>query len=217
MRTLLTRRLLKDWRLWLAVGVLGYTAAGFLLVPWLAREQLLGYLRDDRGLRAELGQVSFNPYLFQLRLQDLAVGRRDGALLLALREGFVDFDPSWLLRGIWRVRTLRLDAPVLELERDADGDWNVAALLPPPRAEDQPEEPPAAMPQISVGEITLSGGRLGYAEPGRAPAFRQQLMPIELHATELATLPDARGDYRLTLGIAGGELSLTGSAGLAPV
>ncbi|GMU46454.1 MAG: hypothetical protein AMXMBFR26_12360 [Porticoccaceae bacterium] len=213
------RRLLKAYRLWLVVAVLvlGYTAAGFLLVPWLARDQLLDYLREDRGLIAELGPVSFNPYLFRLHLQDFAVRGQDGAPLVALREGFVDFDPSWLLRGIWRVRTLRLDAPVLDLERDADGIWNVAALLPPPTAEPEPEDQPAAVPRVSVGEVTLSGGRLGYAEPGREPAFRQQLTPIEFHATELATLPDARGDYRLTLGIAGGELSLTGSAGLAPV
>jgi len=212
------RRLLRKHRLWLAVAVLalGYTAAGFLLVPWLVRDQLLGYLREARGLTADLGPVSFNPYLFRLRLRDFAAQGRDGAPLLALREGFVDLDPSWLLRGIWRVRTLRLDAPALSLERGADGGWNVAALLPPPATESQSEQV-AAMPRVSVGEILLSEGRLRYAEPYREPAFRQELTPLEFHATELATLPDARGDYRLTLGIAGGELRVSGSAGLAPL
>ncbi|HEX4881864.1 MAG TPA: DUF748 domain-containing protein [Porticoccaceae bacterium] len=213
------RRLLRKHRLWLAVAVLvlSYTAAGFLLVPWLLRDQLLGYLREDRGLTADLGPVSFNPYLFQLRLRDLAVHGRDGAPLLALREGFVDVDPSWLVRGIWRVQALRLDAPALNLERRADGGWNVAALLPPSATEPQPEGPPATMPRVSVGEIFLGEGRLGYAEPGRTPAFRQELTPIEFHVTELGTLPNARGDYRLTLGIAGGELRVSGSAGLAPL
>lgn len=212
------RRPLKAYRLWLVVAVLvlSYTAAGFLLVPWLVRDQLLGYLREDCGLTADLGQVSFNPYLFQLRLWDLVVQGRDGAPLLALREGFVDLDPSWLLRGIWRVQVLRLDAPALNLERGADGGWNVVALLPPPATEPQPEQP-AAMPRISVGEILLGEGRLRYAEPQRRPVFRQELTPIEFHATELATLPNARGDYRLTLGIAGGELRISGGAGLAPL
>jgi len=212
------RRLLKAYRLWLAVAVLalGYTAAGFLLVPWLVRDQLLGYLRDDRGLTADLGPVSFNPYLFQLRLRDFAVHGQDGGPLVTLREGLVDFDPSWLLRGIWRVRTLRLDAPGLDLERAADGAWNLAALLPPPVATPSAEAP-EALPRVSVGEITLGEGRLSYAEPDREPAFRQELAPIEFHAVDLATLPDARGDYRLTLGIAGGELRVNGSAGLAPL
>ena len=210
------RRLLRDYRLWLAAVVLGYTAAGFLLVPWLLRDQLLGYLRDDRGLVAELGRVTFNPYLFQLRLQGLEVRRQDGAPLVALREGFVDFDPSWLFRGIWRVRALRLDVPALDLERSADGGWNLAALLPPPATEPQAKQP-AALPRVSVGELSLSEGRLSYAEPDRRPAFRQELTPIEVHASELSTLADARGDYRLTLGIGAGELSVRGSAGLAPL
>lgn len=216
MRPLLTRRLLKDWRLWLAVAVLGYTAAGFLLVPWLLRDQALGYLREERGLTAELGQVSFNPYLFRLRLQGFTVRAPDGAPLVALRDGLADFDPSWLLRGVWRIKTLRLAGPAVELERHADGTWNLAALLPPAARED-PEDQSAAMPRVSVGEITVGEGRLGYAEPDRQPAFRQELGPIEFHATTLSTLPDERGDYRLTLGIAGGELTLSGAAGLAPL
>lgn len=210
------RRLLRDYRLWLAVAVLGYTAAGFLLAPWLLRDQLLGYLREDRGLAAELGKVSLNPYLFQLRVQDFSVARPDGAPLVALRDGLVDFDPSWLLRGVWRVRTLRLTAPALDLERDKEGAWNLAALLPPPAAAPLAEEP-GALPRVSIGDITLTEGRLGYLESDRSPAFAQELAPIELQAREIATLPDARGDYRLTLGIAGGDLSVGGSAGLAPL
>ena len=210
------RRLHKDYRVWLVLLVLGYTLAGFVLVPWLVKDQLLAYLREDRGLQAELARVEFNPFLFRLSLHGLAVRDPGGAPIAALDEAYVDFDPAWLVRGIWRFQALRLSAPQLDLQRAASGDWNVAALLPPAAAEPAAEEE-RGPPSVSFGLVEIEAGRLGYADLARQPAFRQEIAPVELRVTELATLPDTSGAYQLDLGIGDtGSLRLSGTASLTP-
>ena len=211
------RRLLKDYRIWLGLLVLGYTLAGFLLVPWAVKSQLLSYLREDRGLRAELARVEFNPFLFRLSLHGLAVREPEGGPIAAFAEAYVDFDPSWLVRGIWRFQVLRLSAPQVDLQRAASGSWNVAALLPPPAPQPAAEEE-GGLPRVSIGLVEVEAGRVGYADLARRPAFRQQIAPIELHIAGLSTLPDTSGDYRIDLGVGDtGSLGLSGTASLTPL
>ena len=210
------RRLLKDYRVWFGLLVLGYTLAGFLWVPWLAKSQLLSYFREARGLEAELAQVQFNPFLFRLRADGLAVRHPDGRPIMTLGAVDLDFDPIWLFRGIWRVQSLHLSAPELSVQRRASGSWNFAVLLPPSTGEPAPAR--AELPRLSLGELAINDGRIGYEDLTRTPAFRQELGPIKLQIAELSTLPDRRGDYRVDLGLGDtGRVHVAGAASLTPL
>ena len=69
-----------DWRrrrFWLVVALLAYTLAGFFLVPWVARTQIVERLQAALALPVELEELRFNPWSLRAEAQGFAVRETD--------------------------------------------------------------------------------------------------------------------------------------------
>jgi heme exporter protein D len=56
------RRLARDWRFWVAVAAALYTIAGFLVVPLIAKRQIVAAVKQTLACDATIASIRFNPY-----------------------------------------------------------------------------------------------------------------------------------------------------------
>ncbi len=130
-------------RWWFAALVLGlgiYSAAGFLLAPWLLRSLLPGYLSEQTGTELSLEQVRFNPFTFRLEMDNIALyGRGDeqpAERLLGIDRADAELAPISLLRGDLVCRSLTVERLDLSIVRRQDKTYNIAPLLGGTKAPD---------------------------------------------------------------------------------
>lgn len=156
-------------------GALAWGAAALSL---RTREVAVTLLSAAVGRDVAVGQVSGDPW-GGLVLADVALmGRAPGEPLLTVRRLTLFFDPrslaADLLRGRGAARSLTkviLEDPVLHLERDSSGRWNVAEMAGPLR--------PAGPPGFAGRVIVLGGEVLLVDRQGPSPhPFRTRFIDI---------------------------------------
>jgi hypothetical protein len=148
------RRLrLQGWRLWAVLAVLAYTLIGFLFLPWLARNQAPKLAQAQLGVDLSIEKIRFNPYLFRLSVEGLALEDPESGPMLAFRRLVVDFS----LSSAWR--------RALDLRR---ADAGATGFAPAPRRRRPRQRPARARPPAAAGDA--GGARAGRrAAAPRAP------------------------------------------------
>lgn len=195
----------------IAVAVLAWSAAGFLLLPWLAKRELPRVAEEQMQLRLRIGDVAFNPFTLALSVSGLAVEDRAGKPLLALAGGTVALEWRSLLRRAWVLSDLRLDTLSVHAVIDAAGRLNLAALLPPQRADAS-----GGLPRFALGSLSLRNGSVAF-EDLRA-GYRNRMEQLSLDLNALTTLSAEPGGYALGAQLASGaKLRWKGELALAPL
>ncbi|MGH9867417.1 MAG: DUF748 domain-containing protein [Candidatus Polarisedimenticolia bacterium] len=184
-----------------AAGLLGlYALAGFFLVPWIARSQIVKLARTKLHREATVERVTFNPFTLTGVVEDLELADRDGAPLFGVRRITTNFQVSGLFRRAWRFREIAVDGPSVHARVLADGNLSVADLFEPdPNA--PAEEAGARLTRLIVDRFTLSRGRAEFTDDSRSPRFIQVLEPLDLEVRDLSTIPDEKGDHGVTIGL----------------
>ena len=118
------RHLHSPWwrRLALAGAAIGvYALLGFVVVPWVAHDQISKVARRSLHREATVGKVTFNPFTLAATVSAFELRDRDAAPLLAFDRLSVDLEASGVVRRAWRFREIRVDAPVLHARILANG------------------------------------------------------------------------------------------------
>lgn len=186
----------------LVIGFALYAAAGFWGAPWLLRTLIVDHSRKNLGLQASVGEIRFNPFLFQLRVADFALSEPSGGKLLGFERLFVDFRPgASLWRREYTFREIDLVAPVIDALVDRQGKLNLAQLLPKSPAV-KPASKPAPLPRIRVAVLHVATASLRYEDRAHPGDFSLLISPADLEL------------HNFTTGAAGGRFSLTASTAL---
>ena len=106
-------RIFTRWTFWATVAgvLLAYSAAGFLLVPRIVRNQLVDTIAESYDRQAQVGKVRFNPYTFILEIEDFAMPDTDGRPLLGFKRLHIDFELMSILRRAYSFKAITLDQP----------------------------------------------------------------------------------------------------------
>jgi len=196
-----------------------YTLFGFLLAPWLIRQQLPELAAQHLNAQASVAAVSINPFFLTLEATDLAIAEKNGAPALNIARLFVDFEAGSLLRRAWTFREIALDRPVITADLNAQKSLNLARLLAPKPAnlgasasmQTQP-------PRFLLQHIAVTGGSISYTDHTVQPAARAQFNPVNFEIHDVSTLPDQRSEHTLTAHLpGGGRLQWQGKFTLAPL
>lgn len=186
---------LRSRRLWIVLGTLvllsaAYTLGGFYGVPRLA-DHLIRSQVEALGHRVELGPIRFHPFRFEAQVEQLRLSEASGAPLIGFGKLDVDLEVWESLRARGAVlRHLRLDAPDIALVVEADGQVNLARLLPPSTEPDPTTEGEAKIPHLRIGELAIREGRVGIEDLSRPERFALELRPVSFELQ----------DFRTTLG-----------------
>jgi uncharacterized protein involved in outer membrane biogenesis len=198
-----------------ALLVAGYAAAGFLLVPHLARSQIETFVAETLRRNIALGEIRFNPFTLEANVAGLRLTEANGAPLLAFRHLRVNAE----LASLWRrgvvLKELELEAPDVELIVAADGGVNLARLAPP--AQDKPKGDDSPL-RVHIGRLAVADGRLGFQDHARAKPFIAAVAPIRFSLADFRTDVGHRNEYSFAGTTSAGErLEWAGSFTVQPL
>lgn len=199
----------RDWisprrkRFWVLVSLAVYTLVGIFLAPWVTQRLVVAELGELLERPVTLERVRINPFVLSLEANDFAVREQDGRPLIGFERLFVNFQLSSLFRWAWTFREITLEGPSAAVRRDAEGQINLARLLPE-TSDEPPAEQDGGLVRLIVGDLRIERGRIAFTDQVPDPAFELPIGPVDVHLEGLSTLPDDRGRQRVVIETEGG-------------
>jgi Domain of Unknown Function (DUF748) len=197
-----------------------YALAGFLLVPHYARSYLQQFVQHDGGRQLELGALSFNPFTLTVEVHALHLKEADGRPIVGF--DYLKVRASLLASAwhrAWTLSEIRLERPDIQVRIAADGTLNLSQLAPPETG--PPPPPPPAnqpLPALRIGRLSVTEGNIGFEDLSRGKPFNTALRPIEFSLQDFRTAPDFENRYRFEgTTTAGEQLSWSGQFSLQPL
>jgi uncharacterized protein involved in outer membrane biogenesis len=178
-----------------ALLLAGYAAAGFLLVPHVARSQIETFVAETLRRNIALGEIHFNPFTLEANVAGLRLTEADGAPLLAFRHLRINAEFASLWRRGVVLKELELHAPDVELIVAPDGSVNLARLAPPAgSAHEKPKGDDGPL-RMHIGRLAVTDGRLGFQDHARAKPFIAAVAPIRFSLSDFRTDVGHRNEY----------------------
>ena len=204
---------LKSKWLLLAVGLLllvgAYALFGFKLVPKIIRSQAMEYAKTEWKKPLALGEITFNPFRFELHIRNIAL-QDQGKQLLSLKHLYVDFQASSLWKRAYVFNTVQLQKPFARAIIKPDGSLNLADLLPK-------EKDDSPLPNIWINNLSVQAGQVIFADQSRELKPEKILSPITFALKDFKTR-DAGGGFNLAAASDDNErFEWKGSLALQPV
>ncbi len=204
-------------RFWAWVLLALYALSGFVIAPLIARSVIVEQVHEQLGLNATLDDVDINPFALSARLTKFSLNDARGERLLAFDEFVANVQLSSLVNWALTFSELRLVRPFVRAVRDADGQVNLAALIPPDDANAKPE-PEAPPMRLIVTHVSIDGGRVTVTDRTARTPYETELGPVDLTISNFSTLPDRQGKQKLVMSTRfGGDLEWTGQIGFQPL
>jgi len=211
-------RILARWR-WIAAAcvlVLLYALAGFFLVPKLARSAITDFVTQKIGKQVVIGRLEFNPFLLAARVTGFKLTEPDGKSLIAFDSLYVNVQVSSLWHRAVTFDEITLAGPSVEAVIDAAGKLNLASLAPP--ATEPVPEPEAELPNIRIGLLQVSAGRVALEDQTRATPFRATVTPIQFTLNDFRTTANYQNAYEFAGTTQAGErLKWAGAFSVQPL
>ena len=204
----------------LALAALGLAIA-YLLFCWLAVPRILQtqaekFIVEKTGHQLAMDRPEFDPFSLSLRLAGLRLTQAAGEPLLAFRELILDLSATSIFRGTLVFDAIRIEGLEVSVVLMPQGRLNWSALLDALKSKD--EKPESALPRLDIQHLTLAGASLEFADQRVAPAFATRVDPMDLELSEISTLPNDKGLYKLSARTSfGAQFAWQGELGLEPL
>jgi hypothetical protein len=183
-----------------------YALAGFVAVPRILRSTLMREIPKTLAVTPAVGDIRFNPFLFQLEIKDFSLAAPNGEKLLGFGRLFVDFELSSIWHRAYSFAAIDLDSPEVNAVVARDGRLNLLQLSPkspPEKSEsEKPENKNAPLPALRIGSFKVSQGLVTYADQSRPSAFEARIQPVNFELLNFSTGAD------------GGRFTFSGSSKL---
>ena len=198
-----------------------YSAAGYLLVPYLVQNKLPDFLAEKTGVFLTTGRISFNPYNFKLVARDISgetmVDGSPQSRFMTIDDLRVNLDFLSLLRGELTCSEMRLERLKLHIIRNQDKSYNISHLLGNDRFKDQSEIIDfAELPFLfSFNNISIAESRILIDD--KLSGKQHVIKDIELALPVISNFPYETDSYihpRFSAVINGSPVSLSGEASI---
>lgn len=193
----------------LILAVAAYALIGFKLAPEIIRAQAVDYARTELKKPLTLGEISVNPFTFELDMRDIVLSD-DGRPLISLQRLFVDFQASSLFKRAFVFNTVTLEKPFARAIIGPDGSLNLAELLPKETNDDP-------LPNVWIGDFSVSAGQVNFADRSRVLKPEKILVPISFSLKNFKTRDDGGGFALAAASDDGERFEWKGSLSLQPV
>lgn len=215
-------KLWKTPKFWLILLFVGYSAFGWLAVPFLVKQQTIKSLKEIAGWETRIESVFFNPYALSLAIHGFAAQDKFQQDTLSFDRLFVNFDASRSILGSVSFDEISLTNPVIHGHVDKNGQLNFARDFVKTNDSETNEEPSAgeedSQPiEFAFGLISISNGKFGFTDNRTSEVFELTLEPVNLALHDFSTSQNDGGNYTLELSVGNDqELTWNGQIGIAP-
>ncbi len=209
-------------RRWLIAGaglLAVYTAAGFILFPWVLHRQLERRLGAALHREVSVQRVRANPFTLSVTIDGLLVKDPDGSPFIAWDRLFVKGRLIPILKRELDLATLQLVRLRARVSLAKDGRLNFSDLLAPPSPSPPDTSPPAGRPFVfGVDHLALEEAQLDFTDVSHPHPFHTTVGPFTIHLDEFRTRADARSPYAFSGTTEAGEtFSWSGSVHIDPI
>jgi uncharacterized protein DUF748 len=211
-------------RYWIAIAVVAvlvgaYALAGFLAVPYFARNSLQSFVRTHYNRALSIREIRFNPFTFTVDVTGLSLPDADGSALLSFDRLHVDLKVA---ASLWHLgpsfNEILLEQPYVRAVVRPHGALNLADLGKGFAAPAQPERPSAPL-RLYITRFAIIGGAAYFEDRTRTSPFRAEFKPIAFELHDFSTTGRRSEDaYTLEAASPDGErLRWSGTLRLEPL
>lgn len=207
-----------------------YTLVGFYLLPWLAEKQLKSTLQQRLHLQAQVQEIHFNPYTFELSVTGLDIKTKENQPLAAWESVYINVDPSQLVKRNILIRNVDIDGVNLYFERDSDTENTLTKLATtwqetapqqdaePTSTEQAASEEGEALFNVVLDTLSFEEGQLHYVDNVPAETFKTELSPINFQLKNFSTKAGETAKTSLAIALEDkANLAIAGDFSLSPL
>jgi uncharacterized protein involved in outer membrane biogenesis len=206
----------------IALILVGLIVAGLLLLwqalPRIIQAQAEKFVVEKTGHKLVMDRPEFNPFQLALRLGKLQLSDPDGKPLLGFDGLLVDISGASITQRALVFDAIRLDGPEATLVELPEGKLNWTPFLDALKSKEEKPEEKKGLPRLDIRSFVLANGKVDYADRRRTDGFSTRIEPLDLELTDLSTLPDDEGKYKIAAKTTlGARIDLVGQIDLAPI
>ena len=219
-------RWLRNTLVGVAVLLVLYALAGFLVLPWWLQKTVPEQLDQSMGWQASVEDLSANPFALTLEARGFEAEDANGEPVVSFDRLTVNLSFFQLLTGVVGFENIYLESPDVRVDLLEDysvnfaRDWREAH---PP--EDQPAPDPATSEASSgpvklyFSQVAIDGGNIRFRDFTQDEVAEFRIAPLDLSVSDLATWPQEEGNSRYSLVAAVQDQSIEwyGTLELAPL
>jgi uncharacterized protein involved in outer membrane biogenesis len=206
-------------KLWACgAATVAYTLLGFFLVPWIVEKLAVDIVREHYEADLTIEKVAFNPFVLGLRVDELDFLDPGGAPFVSARQIYVNLQLSSIFRLAATFAEIRLDAPEVNLVRDAASELNVGFLTRGEESAATPDTTESGLPRLIVDHFVVNAAALHWDDAVPPQPVDTTFGPVNVSIRNLNTLPQREGQQEVVITTeTSGTLSWTGSLQLNPL
>jgi len=209
---------IKSFRFWIAFFVLFYTIFGFIFIPWFLTNKTASLLKEKIGLHIEIGKAKFNPYTFNLEINDILLKDLNNRPAIGFKKIFVAYTPLGLLENTLFFRKLDISSPKIYVTIEKNGKINFENILPPNKKTDSKDKTSSKLPIIILQELSITDGNIKFSDLRAKKEFNMNFGPYSFQAHDISTKKDALNAHNFVTKInKTGELLWEGGVRLNPL
>jgi len=209
---------IKSFKFWIAFFIGAYTLLGFVFVPWFLTNKTAPLLKEKIGLNVEIGKAKFNPYTFNLEINDILIKDLNNRPAIGFKKIFVDYMPLGLLESTLFFGKLEISSPKIYATIEKDGKINFENIIPPSKKTDSKDETSSNLPIITLQEFSITDGNIKFSDLRGEKEFSMNFGPYNFQAYDISTKKDALNAHNFVTKInKTGELLWEGGVRLNPL
>ncbi len=149
-----------------------YSILGFIFIPYFFKLQLVNLVEKNTTATVTIENVSFNPFVFSLKLNQVTFRDAQNNKLLSFELFNINIEPSSLFYGAVHIKTIKLSQPKIFLKYNKDKTINLLNSLSLPKSKDKESQTSTTLPRIIVDKIKIEEGSLEYLDYTRKELFK---------------------------------------------
>ena len=123
------KKLLKNPISWLTLILLLYTLVGFFIGPVVIKNQIVDLVKDQLKREAKVESVSFNPFTFELSIENFSLLDKDSETFLSLKKFYADVNILQIINGRIELENITVTNPVVTIKKLTESEFNFSDLI----------------------------------------------------------------------------------------
>lgn len=213
------KKCLKSVLFWLIFLPAFYTLSGFIILPWWAQTKLPILLQEKLGLSISIEKVLFNPFTFELHVNNLALHDTKGSSVISLEHLYVNYEPTSLFKKEFFIKSLLLDKPFVDLKIDTNGNLALLNIFPKSSSDDNTttHDNSLVMPFI-IEHVEIQNAQSTFTDERPSIPFKFDIGPINYTVNNLSFYKDDLSIHALKVMFQNEEkISIASSASFEPL
>ena len=145
--------------------LLVYALFGFIILPLVLKPQVIEIIQNETNSKISIDSISFNPFIFKLKLSDVELSSLDDKPLLSFESLLIDVELYSLLRSAIHIHELTLRQPKIHVVYNDDKTINLLNILKEKeetKTADSNES--SAVPRIIIDSLEVADGYVSYED-----------------------------------------------------